>query len=391
MFPNVHWLCIARRDRSGLKMMQSLQGPAETSPKYKKVADELRVRVTSAAYAKGDKLPADLALSREFDTSRLTIIRALRQLETEGLVERRAGSGTYIGVRTRLTAHSLGLLIPDLGEGEIFEPICQGMARAGNTFQQSLVWGNTSTTSHSKEERAIDLCSFFIAQRVSGVFFAPLELTPHSEEINERIVAQLNEANIPIVFLDRSTRPFPEPTQHDLVGIDNWREGFRMAKYLLDLGCRSLGFVLRPGSAPTVEARVAGLNEALRQKGIAMAPLCVLTIDPTDKSTVRQWLRALSPDGILCANDYTAGQLMHTLISLGVNLPKEIRIVGFDDVKYAGLLPVPLTTLRQPCLEIGIAAMKTMLARLEDPTMVPRTISLDCKLVVRESCGAKHS
>jgi GntR family transcriptional regulator of arabinose operon len=58
-------------------------------------------------------------------------------------------------------------------------------------------------------------------------------------------------------------------------------------------------------------------------------------------------------------------------------------------VKYASLLPVPLTTLRQPCLEIGKAAMKAMLARIEDPSMVPRTISLDCEIIVRESCGAK--
>ena len=161
-----------------------------------------------------------------------------------------------------------------------------------------------------------------------------------------------------------------------------------MSKYLLDLGCARLGFVLRPGSAPTVEGRIAGLNEALRQHGQGMPPECVLRADPTDKDAVQSWVSKFHPDGILCANDYTAGQLMHTLASLGLRVPVDVRIVGFDDVKYASILPVPLTTLRQPCVEIGVAAMKAMLARLEDPTMVPRTISLDCQIIVRDSCGA---
>jgi DNA-binding LacI/PurR family transcriptional regulator len=110
--------------------------------------------------------------------------------------------------------------------------------------------------------------------------------------------------------------------------------------------------------------------------------------DLTDLDTVQRWLKTVRPEGVLCATDYTAGLLMHALAKLGIAVPQEIRLVGFDDVRYASILPVPLTTLRQPCLEIGIAAMKAMLARLEDPSMVPRTISLDCELIVRVSCGA---
>ena len=161
-----------------------------------------------------------------------------------------------------------------------------------------------------------------------------------------------------------------------------------MAKYLLDLGCTRLGFIGHPGSAPTVNARIAGLSEALRQYASGMSPECILMADPTDIDTVQRWVQTVRPEGILCATDYTAGQLMHTLAKLGIAVPQTIRLVGFDDVKYASILPVPLTTLRQPCLEIGIAAMKAMLARLEDRSMVPRTISLDCELIVRASCGA---
>ena len=79
---------------------------------------------------------------------------------------------------------------------------------------------------------------------------------------------------------------------------------------------------------------------------------------------------------------------MHTLLALGVRIPDDVRMVGIDDVSYAGLLPVPLTTLRQPCREIGVSAMRAMVDRVGQPDLPPREILLHGTLIVRESCGA---
>jgi len=93
------------------------------------------------------------------------------------------------------------------------------------------------------------------------------------------------------------------------------------------------------------------------------------------------------PDAFVCANDHTAGNLMHTLLALGKRIPDDIRIVGIDDVKYARLLPVPLTTLHQPCRDIGRIALTVMLDRIANPDLPPRDVLLGCELVVRKSCG----
>jgi DNA-binding LacI/PurR family transcriptional regulator len=281
------------------------------------------------------------------------------------------------------------LLIPDLGEGEIFEPICQGMASAGKSTHQALIWGNSSEA--DKGKRALELCEYFIGGKVSGVFFAPLELAPNMEEVNARIIQALDRERIPTVLLDRNTVPFPLPPTHDLVGIDNWREGFRIAEHLLNLGSKRVGFVVMPGSAPTVEARIAGLAQALWQRGDRLSRKLVFRGDPSDVSSVQRWLNDAKPDGVLCANDFTAARLMHTLLDMGIDIPGDVRILGFDDVKYATLLPVPLTTLRQPCHEIGAAAVRLMLERLENPLMSPRTVCLPCEIVIRRSCGAGAS
>jgi hypothetical protein len=162
--------------------------------------------------------------------SRITVTRAVKDLQMAGLVERRAGSGTFVRQKES-AALSFGLLIPDLGETEIFEPICQGMMGSPLAHDHALVWGNTS-------------------------------------------------------------------------GLAN-----------------------------------------------------------------------------------TAGRIMHTLRRLEMHVPRNVRLVGIDDVEYASLLPVPLTTLRQPTRQIGDVALSLMLQRIARPDLPARDTRLRCELIVRESCG----
>jgi GntR family transcriptional regulator of arabinose operon len=105
---------------------------------------------------------------------------------------------------------------------------------------------------------------------------------------------------------------------------------------------------------------------------------------------VKGVLRKPRSDGFVCANDFTAARLLRTLEGLKVSVPRDVRLVGVDDVKYASLLPVPLTTVHQPCAEIGTMAIAAMLERLRHPTMPPRDVLVDVRLVVRASCGSRN-
>ena len=109
--------------------------------------------------------------------------------------------------------------------------------------EHALVWGSQQGRRRSKEERAWELCRQYIDRRVSGVFFAPLELTPAKDEVNRRIARALDEARIPVVLLDRTVVPYPQRGHHDLVGIDNRRAGYLVTEHLLRLGARRIAFV----------------------------------------------------------------------------------------------------------------------------------------------------
>src|ERR1700730_7900625 len=361
-------------------------------PKYQQVVEAVKNEILSGRYQPGQKLPSEAALVKRFGASRITVGRALRELRQAGLIQSRPGSGSYVGPAAAGENGLLfGLLIPNLGDTEIFGPICQGMSEAPQARKNALLWGNSVSDARTKDEQALQLCQQYISKKVAGVFFAPLERIAGSDPANHRVISELERARIPVVLLDRCILPYPRRTAHDLVAIDHRRAGYIVTEHLLKLGCRRIAFVAYSKSAATVTARIDGYLHALNASGAPGAPHWIQHLNSELESEVRQVMETLKPEAIVCANDRIAAHLMHSLIRLNYRIPDDIRIVGIDDVEYANLLPIPLTTVHDPCREIGGAAMAAMLERVTNPDMPVRDILLDCKLVVRDSCGANMS
>jgi DNA-binding LacI/PurR family transcriptional regulator len=361
---------------------------SKSQPKYLQIAESLRKSIESGRYRNGIRLPSEAELVRRFSVSRMTAVKAMQHLQQEGLLVRRTGSGSYAAESSSGEKPVFGLIIPDLGETEIFEPICKGMSASPNVGGHSLSWGHSAAPSANKEDEAEHLCEQYIEQRVSGVFFAPLEFAAKRDQVNSRVLKALKSAAIPVVLLDRCVLEYPARSGYDLVGLDNRRAGYLMTDHLLRQGAKHVGFLALEGSAETVYDRIAGYREALYAHGMTLDQEMVLRTDPTDAEAISRAIGAHRMDAVLCANDLTAARLMRTLLGLGLRIPEDIRIAGIDDVRYAGLLPVPLTTFHQPCLDIGAAAIATMLDRIGNPHLPARSILLNGHIVVRQSCGA---
>jgi GntR family transcriptional regulator of arabinose operon len=357
-------------------------------PKYRQIYAHLREAIGSGRYSTGQRLPSEAQLVETFETSRITVNRALRELQTEGLIERRAGSGSYVRSRS-VEGYQLGLLIPGLGQTEIFEPICRGMSQAEQAAHHVLLWGKSLAESDLDAAHVRDSCEQLIGKQVSGVFFAPLELTPERDAMNRFIVQQFDKARIPVVLLDRDLVQYPARSKYDVVGIDNRRAGHVITAHLMAAGAKRVAFVARPESAPTVETRALGYREALQEAGWEFDPQLVCRVDPTNLADIQALLKRTKADAIVCANDITAAQLMRTLQELGVSVPQKVRLTGIDDVKYASLLPVPLTTIHQPCADIGKMAIAAMVHRLQNPALPAQDVLLNFRLVVRQSCGTR--
>jgi GntR family transcriptional regulator, arabinose operon transcriptional repressor len=366
---------------------QPVQSDLSTAPKYRQIYDALKQAITSGTYQRGQRLPSEAELVKTFGASRLTVNRALRELQLGGIIDRRVGSGSYVSGPAS-QGYTFGLLIPELGQTEIFEPICRGMAELDLDEPHVLLWGKSPANSQDVERLAHESCRQWIAKKVSGVFFAPLEYTGQKDVINARIAELFEEAGIPLVLIDRDIVPYPERSRHDVVGIDNRRAAFVLTRHLLTSGCTRLVFVGRLESAPSCIARSAGFRDAVVESGLDFRADCIRHVDPADASDIRRIIKDMRPDGIVCSNDFTAAHVMRVLEDLSLSVPDDVRVAGFDDVKYASLLPVPLTTIHQPCAQLGASAVRLMIERLKNPDMPARDVILNFTLIVRASTGA---
>ncbi|HSP68590.1 MAG TPA: GntR family transcriptional regulator, partial [Bryobacteraceae bacterium] len=198
----------------------------KASAKYEVIRQTLADAIVSGQHPPGHRLPSESELVKTFGASRPTVNRALRELQLAGLIDRRAGSGSYVRADAAGRSHTFGLLIPELGRTEIFEPICRGMAEAQHGSQHVLLWGSSFGDEANMEQQAFQACRQLVAKKVSGVFFAPLELTPKKDAINRAIAEALDRAAIPVILLDRDLVSYPDRSRYDLVGIDNRRAGY---------------------------------------------------------------------------------------------------------------------------------------------------------------------
>ncbi|MCW5555661.1 MAG: substrate-binding domain-containing protein [Verrucomicrobiae bacterium] len=158
---------------------------------------------------------------------------------------------------------------------EIFQSICGEIASLARVRDYGILWGGSTHPHEDTDasfEHAEELCRQFIVRKVSGVFFAPVELTTGQGEANRKLAELLRDAGIPVILLDRDLQPCSGRSDFDLVGIDNMAGGYPLAEHLIKRGCKRITFVARSLPAPTVDARIAGVRESFARHGIEPDP-----------------------------------------------------------------------------------------------------------------------
>lgn len=352
------------------------------APRYQQIFEEMKADIISGRYRHGQKMPSEAALMKRTGTSRITVARAYRELQNAGLVERIAGSGTFAHGAGALDkrAYLFGLLIPELGETEIFAPICRAIAGAPAAKSHALLWGNAGEGTTSKQ--ALTLTEQFIKRGVDGVFFAPLEFGDDAGTVNHRILRRLKRQGIATVLLDRRVSRLSSRDRTDITGIHHRHAAYVAAEHLIHSGCRKLCLVTAGCASSSVSDRRAGFQQATADYHVKSVSEFDLEASSTE---LRRWVRGSSPAGTVCINDRIAGQVLHLASMWKRIVPDDLRITGIDDLGYAAMLPVPLTTVKQPIEQIGETALQLMLERIHSPNRPAREVLLDGILVVRES------
>jgi LacI family transcriptional regulator len=178
------------------------------------------------------------------------------------------------------------------------------------------------------------------------------------------------------------------------VSIANFEGSFAAVKHLIALGHTSVATISGPRRNVDAEERLRGFRRALRDGGLDPAEALIVRGDFTESSGHRAAEEILAaperPTAVFAANDSMAIGLLSALGDRGVRVPKDLAVVGFDDIAIARYLTPPLTTVRVDASELGARAVRRLLEgdEFEDGDKTGRPEVLPAPLVVRKSCGA---
>lgn len=241
-------------------------------------------------------------------------------------------------------------------------------------------YGVVLADSNGDPALAVEAVELLRGHDVDGLVMTP----PESPELNRALVAAAR--SIPIVGIGLRT----DPMVTDLVTVDTVTGAHQAMSYLLDLGHRRIGYI---GSSTMASGRYQAYRDALVGRGIPFDPALVEVggLDRAEGQAAIQRLMALAdrPTAVFAANDAVALGVIQGAHSLGIAVPEQLSVVGYDDVDLAGHSIPPLTTVAQHMTALGEAAIRLLLERLagQAPTGEAQQVVLDSELIIRDSCA----
>ena len=263
-----------------------------------------------------------------------------------------------------------GIVFPDLS-GPYYSEVILGFEDASAAEGQSVLILATHGRAASGGQ-VLDL-----ADRTDG-------LVLFGRTVGDDVVAELDRRRVPMVLLAR-----PALGSADSVNAESLATARALTEHLMGHGYERIGFLGNPATSPDVGERWAGLSAAFRAAGRAAPEPMPSGFRTPDGLSVAARLLAGSdrPDAIVCANDEIAMGVLEAARMASLDVPKDLAVTGWDDIPAAGHLAPPLTTVRQPMIELGRRAAELLRDRITSHRSKPRHELLPTELVIRSSCG----
>ena len=356
-------------------------------PFYYQIKNDIFKDIERGKYLAGEKLPAERALADKYGVTRMTIRQAIKFLVNQDYLVVRHGSGTYVSSRKSHAVQGenkvIGVLVPDIQRGIMID-LLRGIEDEAINAGYNTIICNTDNLL----DKANVYVNQLLANGVKGAIYVPLqdiENGGRKEEVNREIFQKFADNNTPVVFVDHECKTISA----DLVVSDNFSGGYELAKHLLKLGHRRIAIVY-DFEETTVIDRISGYKKALRDHGIAFDPNLVCKIKEygfteSFSDLIKMIIDELNATAIFAMNDLLAADIYYHTNNLGINIPQDISVVGYDDLPFSALMSTPLTTIHQPLYQMGQECFKLLMERSNNPKEQIKKVILQSTLVSRKS------
>lgn len=275
------------------------------------------------------------------------------------------------GKGTRL----LGVVLRDISN-PFYTQIALGIESVARDSGYSILYHNTFEN-HMYEVDAIrSLLSF----RVSGLIISPIQLG-----VDLTHLSNVQALGIPMVSIDK----IPDVKCHSISFADH-DAAYKATEYLADHGHEKIAFIKGPASSATASERLSGFLECTGKRGIEVPDEWMVSPGNTDQERHEAITRLLEnpahrPTAVFCFNDLLAVNVYRTAHDLQIRIPRDLSVVGFDDITIAPLLGPPLTTVRTDAYNVGVQAARMVMGELQGEPGTLHDIRYTPELVKRSS------
>jgi LacI family transcriptional regulator len=222
-----------------------------------------------------------------------------------------------------------------------------------------------------------------LERRVDGIILIPASSKP--APYFEHIIQQ----GIPLILLDRSVRGLSA----DTIMVDNENGAWQAVTHLIQIGHRRIGMVIDNLEISTNTERLAGYKRALTEAGLPVEENLIQSCQFTEQSAFDVALTMLGqpqrPTALFAANNFMTLGILHAAQQLGLRIPPDLALVGFDELDWVAYSPLQITVVAQPVAQMGNMAAQRLLARLQGDQTPPMEIRLKTDFIIRKSCGAQ--
>ncbi|NMA74935.1 MAG: GntR family transcriptional regulator [Bacteroidales bacterium] len=355
-------------------------------PLYMQIYHYLKEKIITGELEPNMQLPTELDLAEQFGVSRITSKRALMELENENLIYRRRGSGSFVKerieqkyIKSKKDENKIiSMILPFDGSTGLAGYI-HGAVEYASAQGYSLTIHTTRERSSMERELLLQLPR----NGIQGIIIYPLQ-----DNKNVDVLYHLYLEKYPTITIDKYFDSVPLCS----ICSDNFQGGYLAADYFIQKGHTRIAFVSSIGieHITSIRSRYFGYCKALKDHGISFDENMIFCqpIQGTMETYYEMLVQNLVNQKVTAVqteNDYVAVELLKACIRIGILVPEQISIIGFDNLEFTAYVEIPLTTIEQKFFEIGMKAAKSLITWIETGKNPATKEVLPVSLIERES------
>ncbi|GAB1481411.1 LacI family DNA-binding transcriptional regulator [Treponema sp.] len=372
-------------------------------PQYQVIYENIREAIESGIQEPGSQIETEQELADRYKVSRITVSRAVRELEQRRYVYRVKGSGTFVNNdalwrknldEDPLMRRLISVILPT-NYKDVSINILHGVHSIVDPAGLLTTFHNTDVNTNNEAT----ILGRLIREKVAGVI-----AYPSSSFAGPEMYLRLIEAEIPLVIIDRVIYGVDAP----FVAADNYNGFTQLTEHLVAQGHEHIAFVsYRTSEFSSSIARYRAYCDTLVRHHLPVRDALVdhsfppilnmedemeiSSLMKQAEENIRRLLEATPPPtAIMALNDDVAWFIERVLLAMGVRIPDEVALTGFDGMTISATAPVPITTIHQSLEQIGASAARIIVKKIENPRAQMDNVTIKTQFLQRQSSEKKY-